>query len=91
MCMHGALTPPWLSPIVSWIADSAGEIDVIRFVDRIGAEGATAPETLRQKDRAASIARLWKVPGRQRLGRRRCNPGFLPSHGWEQGKALRFP
>jgi hypothetical protein len=56
MCMHGALTPPWLSPIVSWIADSAGEIDVIRFMDRIGAEGATAPETLRQKDRAASIA-----------------------------------
>jgi len=65
-CPSHALTHESLSTIVISIADCAGEIDVIRLAGRIGAEGATAPETLRQTDRALSIARLWKVFGPRR-------------------------
>jgi hypothetical protein len=55
-----ALTWRGASPRSSRNADSAGEIGPILKgeipKDQVGAEGATAPETLRQMDRAASIA-----------------------------------
>ncbi len=49
------------------------------------AEGATAPESLRPKDRIARKA-LWKADAAHRLSHRRCKQDvFCPV------KALRFP